>query len=74
MISGATSTAKHDLGRDLDRSKRTLKNLMNSDIVAAYYFQSGAIENSLRTDKQFAEAVALLRDGERYGSILRKKE
>jgi carboxyl-terminal processing protease len=47
---------------------------MNSDIVAAYYFQSGAIENSLRTDKQFAEAVALLRDGERYSSILRKKE
>ena len=63
---------KHDLGRDLDRSKRTLKNLMNSDIVAAYYFQSGAIENSLRTDKQFAEAVALLRDGERYKSILKK--
>jgi carboxyl-terminal processing protease len=41
--------------------------------VAAYYFQSGAIENSLRTDKQFAEAIALLRNGEKYNSILQKK-
>jgi carboxyl-terminal processing protease len=64
---------KHDLGRDLDRNKRTLKNLLCSDIVTAYYFQSGAIENSLRTDKQFAEAIALLRDGEKYNSILQKK-
>lgn len=64
---------KHDLGRDLDRNKQTLKNLLCGDIVAAYYFQSGAIENSLRTDKQFAEAIALLRDNERYSSVLKKQ-
>ena len=64
---------KHDLGRDLDRNKQTLKNLLCGDIVAAYYFQSGAIENSLRTDKQFAEAIALLRDSERYSSVLKKQ-
>ena len=63
---------KHDLGRDLDRNKKTLKSLLCNDIVAAYYFQSGSIENSLRTDKQYAEAIALLRDSEKYKSILTK--
>ena len=63
---------KHDLAHDLDYNKTTLKNLLRSDIVAAYYFQEGAIQNSLLNDKQFAEAIALLRDGERYKSILKK--
>ena len=63
---------KHDIGRDLDRNKEVLKNLMRADIVAAYYFQAGAIENSLPTDKQLKEAIALLRNTERYKSILGK--
>lgn len=63
---------KHDIGRDLDRNKEVLKNMMRADIVAAYYFQSGAIENALPTDKQIKEAVALLRDAGRYNSILGK--
>lgn len=63
---------KHDIGRDLDRSKEVLKNMICADIVAAYYFQAGAIENAIRTDKQIKEALALLRDTERYAKILGK--
>ena len=63
---------KHDIGRDLDRNKEVLKNMICADIVAAYYFQAGAIENAIRTDKQIKEALALLRDTERYAKILGK--
>ncbi|WP_317125331.1 S41 family peptidase [Prevotella sp. OH937_COT-195] len=64
---------KHDIGHDLDRNKEVLKSMMRADIVAAYYFQSGAIENSIGSDKQIKEAVALLRDAERYDKILGKR-
>ena len=44
---------------------------MENEIVAAYYFQAGAIQNSLRYDKQIKEAVKLLNSPEEYSKILR---
>ena len=38
--------------------------------MAAYYFEGGMIENSLRYDNQYAEAVKLLTDKERYEKLL----
>ena len=61
---------KHDIARDLDMHRDVLKQIISSDIVAAYYFQAGAVENSLRSDKQVGEAVKLLKDRARYDSIL----
>ena len=63
---------KHDTARDLDYpyNKQKIKEMIASDIMAAYYYERGAIENSLRYDKQFAEAVKLLNDPERYRSVL----
>lgn len=61
----------HNLAKDLDYNKETLKQLLASDIVSAYYYQKGAIENSLRYDKQWKEAVKLLNDEERYRKTLK---
>lgn len=61
---------KHDIARDLDMHRDVLKQIISSDIVAAYYFQSGAIENSLKHDKQVKEAFNLIKDTDKYKSVL----
>lgn len=63
----------HNIERDLDYNKESIKQLLAADLVAVYYYQRGAVENSLRTDKQWKEAVKLLNDEERYKSILKGK-
>lgn len=61
----------HNVVKDLDYNKEYIKQLLENEIVAAYYFQAGAIQNSLRYDKQIKEAVKLLNSPEEYGKILR---
>lgn len=63
----------HNLARDLDYNKEVIKDLLANDIVSAYYYQAGAVENSLRHDKQWREAVRLLGNLEEYTSLLRPK-
>lgn len=63
---------KHNIARDLDRNKDVLKRVIASDIVAAYYYQAGSIENSLSHDNQVQEAMKLIKDKARYNSILKK--
>ena len=65
---------KHNISKDLDYpyNKQKLKEMLTTDIMTAYYYERGAIENSLRVDKQYAEAVKLLKDGERYRKLLSK--
>ena len=62
----------HNLEHDLDYHKPTIKKLLETDIVAAYYYQRGAAENGLRTDKVMKEALLLIQDSERYQEILGK--
>ena len=61
----------HNVAKDLDYNKEYIKQLLENEIVAAYYFQAGAIQNSLRYDKQIKEAVKLLNSPEEYSKILR---
>ena len=61
---------KHNLAKDLDYNKEGIKQILASDIVTAYYFQRGAVLNTLRYDKQVKAAYELLKDPKRYASIL----
>lgn len=61
---------KHDVARDLEKSRDIICQMIESDIVSAYYYQAGAIENSLTREKTVAAAVELLNDGKRYASTL----
>ncbi len=64
---------KHNLATDLDRNKSLIKQIIQADIVAAYYWQSGAIENNLNTDKQMIEACRLLNNQAEYRKLLEPK-
>lgn len=64
----------HNVAKDLDYNKQYIKRLLENDIVAAYYYQGGAIRNSLRYDKQVKEAVRLLHTPEEYKKLLRPSE
>lgn len=64
---------KHDVERDLDYNKKTIKELIEQEIVLAYYFQAGAIKASLNHDKQLREAERLLSDEEAYSALLTSK-
>jgi carboxyl-terminal processing protease len=60
----------HNISKDLDYNKEILKQILASDIVAAYYYQRGSIENGLRSDKQMKEAVRLIKTPKEYHKLL----
>lgn len=66
---------KHNIAKDLDYpyNKQKIKEMIAADIMAAYYFEKGSLENSLRNDKQFAEAARLLGNAEEYQKLLQPK-
>ena len=61
---------KHNVAKDLDYNQKIIRQLIEADLVAVYYYQRGAVENSLRNDKQYKAAVDLLGDLQKYNSIL----
>lgn len=60
----------HNVAKDLDFNKQALKEIITNDIVTAYYYQEGAIQNSLRYDKQMKEAERLLNNLNEYHKLL----
>ena len=63
----------HNLEKDLDFNKEAIKKILANDIVAAYYYQSGATVNSLIGDKQMEEACRLLNTPEEYRKLTSKR-
>lgn len=61
---------QHDVGRDIEKEKTTLKQILEADITSAYYFQAGAIENGLFYDNQLKEAIKLLKNMDEYYRLL----
>ena len=60
----------HNLAKDLDYNKQTLKKVLTSDLVSAYYYQKGSLENSLQFDKQWKKAVEILQNPAEYKKLL----
>jgi len=60
----------HDVATDMEKHKEVLMQVLESDIIAAYYYQAGAIEAGLNYDKQLKEAVRLLQNPEEYKKLL----
>lgn len=61
---------KHNVAKDLDYNSKLIRQLIESDLVAVYYYQRGTVENGLRNDKQYKAAVDLLLDQQKYNDIL----
>lgn len=65
---------KHNIAKDLDYNSKVIRQLIEADLVTVYYYQRGAIENSLGSDKQYKAAVDLLLNPEKYNNILHPKK
>ncbi len=61
---------KHDVAKDIDRHKEVIKEMIERDIVAAYYFQEGTMKAAMRYDKQLKEAERVLNDEKEYHRLL----
>ena len=44
--------------------------MLTSDLVSAYYYQKGSLENSLQFDKQWKKAVEILKNPVEYKKLL----
>lgn len=60
----------HDLGRDLDAHREEIQQMIEQDIVSAYYFQAGQMQVGLRTDKALREAERILTTDGEYEKLL----
>ena len=64
------SKLNHDVAFALDRHERVIRQILESEIIAAYYYQSGSIEAGLNYDVQLKEAIRLLKNPEEYQKVL----
>ena len=51
---------KHDVAKEIDRHAAVLRQMLESEIIAAYYYQAGVLEAGLHYDKQLHEALRVL--------------
>ena len=63
---------QHNVAHDLEYNKAFIKELLEGDIVRAYYYQGGGIAYSLTKDVFFKRATELLTNIKEYNSILKK--
>ena len=56
---------------ELPKNKEEIKSVLESDIVARYYFRRGVVQQQLKTDKDLKTALEILTDTERYESLLK---
>lgn len=68
----AKKMAGNNVAVDLERPKhkKEIKQMLESDIVARYYFRRGTIRQQLKDDKDLDTALEILADSERYRKIL----
>lgn len=56
---------------ELPKNKEEIKSVLESDIVARYYFRRGVVQQQLKTDKDLKTTLEILTDTERYESLLK---
>ena len=59
---------------DLTRYQKEISQFLASEIAVRYYYQKGRIMNMLSEDNDIAVAKAILKDQNRYQSILSPKK
>lgn len=57
----------------MDYKKNDIKKLLAMEIIRRVYYQAGTIEESLKDDVDFEEAVKVLNNAEAYAKALGKK-
>ncbi len=60
----------HSLDQDLILFRSEITDLTEDEIISRYFYESGAIAWTIKTDKQILKARDILNNKEEYGSIL----
>ena len=68
------SKLRHDVATDMDKHSALLRQMLELEIIAAYYYQAGSIEAGLKYDKQLTEAIRLLQSPDEYHQLLEPKQ
>ena len=61
---------QHNLDLELDRFAKDIKPLVAEEIVKRYYFEKGAVQESLKDDPDLKKALEVLRQPEEYKKVL----
>ena len=61
----------HNLDQDLKLFRSEITDLMEDEIISRYFYESGAIEWTIKKDEQVSKAVDILNNKEEYSSILK---
>ncbi len=64
----------HDVKSDLDRYRSEIQQMLEQDIVSAYYYQGGQLQVGLRNDKTLLEAERILNTEGEYKKILHRQQ
>ncbi len=64
---------RHDVAEELDKHRETIQQILELDILSAYYYQRGTIEAGLGYDKQVGEALRLMGRPDEYRRMLMPK-
>ncbi len=64
----------HDLKSDLERHRSEIQQMLEQDIVSAYYYQGGQLQVGLRNDKTLQEAERILNTEGEYQKILHRQQ
>lgn len=67
---GLEKKLTHNTAKELEHNKELIKQVMASDIVSAYYYQKGSVENGLNYDKTLKEAIRILSTPSEYSKLL----
>jgi len=59
---------------DFSKYKEQIKRIIGSEIASRYYYQKGRIRFNIGHSKELKEAIAILKDKNRYNAILSGKE
>ena len=61
---------QHNLDLELDRFAKDIKPLIAEEIVKRYYFEKGAVQETLKDDSDLKKALEVLQDPEEYKKVL----
>lgn len=60
----------HNLDREMDKNEKDIRKILAQEIIKRFYFQAGAVEESIKGDKDVEKAVSVLNNKEEYNKIL----
>ena len=61
---------QHNLDLELDRFAKDIKPLIAEEIVKRYYFERGAVQETLKDDADLKKAIEVLQQPEEYNKVL----